>query len=73
MLLKQDFYFHSLGENRPLHIRIPDHGEPPFPVFYFFDGHNLFREMVTIFSEMRMRPTVSHGGWMNIAAPGINR
>ena len=27
-----------------MHIRIPDHGEPPFPVFYFFDGHNLFRD-----------------------------
>ena len=44
MLIKQDFYFNSLGANRPLHIRIPDHGEPPFPVFYFFDGHNLFRD-----------------------------
>ena len=44
MLIKQDFYFNSLGENRPLHIRVPDHGEGPFPVFYFFDGHNLFRD-----------------------------
>ena len=44
MLLKQDFYFNSIGGNRPLHIRIPDHGEPPFPVMYFFDGHNLFRD-----------------------------
>ena len=43
MLLKQDFYFHSIGANRPLHIRIPDQGEPPYPVMYFFDGHNLFR------------------------------
>ena len=44
MLIKQDFYFDSLGAVRPLHIRIPDQGEPPFPVFYFFDGHNLFRD-----------------------------
>ena len=29
MLIKQDFYFNSLGVNRPLHIRITDHGEPP--------------------------------------------
>lgn len=43
MLLKQDFYFNSIGANRPLHIRVPDRGEPPFPVMYFFDGHNLFR------------------------------
>ncbi|MBR3017503.1 MAG: alpha/beta hydrolase [Clostridia bacterium] len=44
MLIKQDYYFHALGANRPLHIRIPDFGEPPFPVIYFFDGHNLFRD-----------------------------
>ena len=43
MLIKQDFYFHSLDAHRPLHIRVPDFGEPPFPVMYFFDGHNLFR------------------------------
>ena len=44
MLLKQDFYFHSISAVRRLHIRIPDHGEPPYPVMYFFDGHNLFRD-----------------------------
>lgn len=42
MLIKQDFYFHSIGADRPLHIRVPDHGEPPYPVMYFLDGHNLF-------------------------------
>ena len=44
MLLKEDFYFESLGASRMLHIRMPDRGEPPYPVFYFFDGHNLFRD-----------------------------
>ncbi len=44
MLIKQDFFFHSLGANRPLHIRLPDRGGGPFPVMYFFDGHNLFRD-----------------------------
>ena len=44
MLLKQDFYFHSISAIRRLHIRIPDHGAPPYPVMYFFDGHNLFRD-----------------------------
>ena len=44
MLIKQDFYFHALDAHRPLHIRLPDVGEPPFPVMYFFDGHNLFRD-----------------------------
>ena len=44
MLIKQDFYFHALDAHRPLHIRMPDVGKPPFPVMYFFDGHNLFRD-----------------------------
>ena len=44
MLLKQDFFFRSLGADRPLHIRVPDEGEGPYPVMYFFDGHNLFRD-----------------------------
>lgn len=44
MIIKQDFYFQSLNAVRPLHIRIPDHGEGPYPVMYFFDGHNLFRD-----------------------------
>ncbi len=42
MLLKQDFWFHHLNAHRPLHLRVPD--EPGrYPVMYFFDGHNLFR------------------------------
>lgn len=44
MIIKQDFYFNSLGANRPLHIRVPDNGNGPFPVMYYFDGHNLFRD-----------------------------
>lgn len=51
MIIKQDFYFNSLGANRPLHIRIPDSGEGPFPVFYFFDGHNLFRDEDATFGK----------------------
>ena len=42
MLIKQDFNFHSINASRMLHIRIPDKGQPPYPVMYFFDGHNLF-------------------------------
>lgn len=43
MRIKQDFYFHHLGANRPLHIWIPD-VSGRFPVMYFFDGHNLFSD-----------------------------
>ena len=43
MLIIEDFYFEHLDAHRPLHIRVPD--EPGrFPVMYFFDGHNLFRD-----------------------------
>ena len=44
MLIKQDFFFHSLGANRPLHLYLPEGATGPFPVMYFFDGHNLFRD-----------------------------
>ncbi len=43
MLIKQDFYFHHLNAHRPLHIWVPD-TPGRFPVMYFFDGHNLFRD-----------------------------
>ena len=51
MIIKQDFYFNSIGADRPLHIRVPDRGEGPFPVFYFFDGHNLFRDEDATFGK----------------------
>ncbi len=51
MIIKQEFYINALGANRPLHIRVPDHGEPPYPVFYFFDGHNLFRDEDATFGK----------------------
>ena len=51
MLIKQIFHFNSINADRQLHIRIPDHGEPPFPAFYFFDGHNLFRNEDATFGK----------------------
>ena len=45
MIIKRDFCYSPNGENRPLHIYLPDgyadSGER-YPVMYFFDGHNLF-------------------------------
>ena len=43
MLIKQDFYFNNLEANRPLHMWIPDR-PGRYPVMYFLDGHNLFRD-----------------------------
>ncbi|MBQ7486067.1 MAG: hypothetical protein IJT77_01070 [Clostridia bacterium] len=46
MLLKRDCYFDAAGANRPLHIWLPDdyaYTDEHYPVMYFFDGHNLYR------------------------------
>lgn len=47
MLIKQDCICTPVDKNRPLHIYLPDdYGESDeqYPVMYFFDGHNLFRD-----------------------------
>ena len=45
MIVKRDFLYTPKGENRPLHIYLPDGYDATderYPVMYFFDGHNLF-------------------------------
>ena len=45
MIVKQPFYFPFAGENRMLHIYLPDdydESDERYPVMYMFDGHNLF-------------------------------
>lgn len=45
MVIKRDFWYGVAGENRCLHIYLPDSyydTEERYPVMYFFDGHNLF-------------------------------
>lgn len=47
MIVKRDFIYTPKGKNRPLHIYLPDDYEESqdrYPVMYFFDGHNLFRD-----------------------------
>ena len=47
MLIKRDMLFTPAGKNRPLHIWLPDGYDScsqRYPVMYFFDGHNLFRD-----------------------------
>lgn len=46
MIEKMDFYFAPAKENRTLHIYLPRgyyQRADRYPVMYFFDGHNLFR------------------------------
>ena len=45
MVIKRDFIYTPNGQNRMLHIYLPDSydsTEERYPVMYFFDGHNLF-------------------------------
>lgn len=45
MIIKQDFWYWPAGQNRTLHIYLPDdyqYSPERYPVMYFFDGHNLF-------------------------------
>ena len=47
MILKKDFPYGPLGANRPAHIHLPrgyEFTDQRYPVMYFFDGHNLFRD-----------------------------
>jgi predicted alpha/beta superfamily hydrolase len=46
MIVKRDFIYPPKNASRPLHIWLPDdydRTEERYPVLYFFDGHNLFR------------------------------
>ena len=47
MIVKRDFHYSPTGQNRPLHIWLPDsydHTDERYPVMYFFDGHNLYSD-----------------------------
>jgi len=47
MIVKRDFIYTPNGKNRPLHIYLPQgyaSSQERYPVMYFFDGHNLFRD-----------------------------
>ena len=47
MIVKRDFIYTPKGANRKLHIWLPenyDRTDECYPVMYFFDGHNLFRD-----------------------------
>lgn len=45
MIIKRDIWYPPMGQNRTLHIYLPDDygvSQVRYPVMYFFDGHNLF-------------------------------
>lgn len=45
MVLKFERFFSPAGENRGIHLYLPDNyyeSQERYPVLYMFDGHNLF-------------------------------
>ncbi|MCD8220858.1 MAG: alpha/beta hydrolase [Clostridiales bacterium] len=45
MVIKFDYYFADAGQNRRIHLYLPDdysRSEERYPVLYMFDGHNLY-------------------------------
>lgn len=47
MIVKRSFIYTPKGKDRPLHIYLPDdydRSDKQYPVMYFFDGHNLYRD-----------------------------
>jgi len=45
MVQKFDYWFPPAGENRRIHLYLPDEykwSQERYPVLYMFDGHNLF-------------------------------
>ena len=47
MLFQEEMDYPAKGEKRRLHVWLPDsydRSEERYPVLYFFDGHNLFRD-----------------------------
>lgn len=54
MIIKHDMYYAPAKQNRMLHIWLPDsydHSRERYPVMYFFDGHNLFRDEDATFGK----------------------
>lgn len=54
MVIKRDFLYSPNGQNRKLHIYLPDsyyETDERYPVMYFFDGHNLYFDEDTTYGK----------------------
>ena len=74
MLIKQDFLYTPKGKNRPLHIWLPDGyhlSQDRYPVMYFFDGHNLFRDEDATYGKSWGMKTFLEGWRKDMIVVGI--
>ena len=54
MVRKFEFRFSTAGENRRIHLYLPDNydcTEERYPVLYMFDGHNLYFDSDATFGK----------------------
>ena len=66
MVLKFDRYFSPAGENRGIHLYLPDdyyECQERYPVLYMFDGHNLFFDSDATFGRcLGLKNFLDHWG-----------
>lgn len=66
MVIKFDRYFSPAGENRGIHLYLPDDyygSQERYPVLYMFDGHNLFFDSDATFGKcLGLKDFLDHWG-----------
>lgn len=66
MVIKFDRYFPPAGENRGIHLYLPDDyygSQEHYPVLYMFDGHNLFFDSDATFGKcLGLKEFLDHWG-----------
>ena len=66
MVLKFERFFSPAGENRGIHLYLPDdyyESQERYPVLYMFDGHNLFFDSDATFGKcLGLKDFLDHWG-----------
>ncbi|MCI7018814.1 MAG: alpha/beta hydrolase-fold protein [Clostridiales bacterium] len=66
MVLKFERFFSPAGENRGIHLYLPDNyyeSQERYPVLYMFDGHNLFFDGDATFGKcLGLKDFLDHWG-----------
>lgn len=74
MIIKKDFIYSPKGKNRPLHIYLPEgysFSRERYPVMYFFDGHNLYRDADATYGKSWGMKDFLDGWGKNMIVVGI--
>ena len=74
MVNKFDYYYSAAGENRRIHLYLPDdyyQSEERYAVLYMFDGHNLFFDGDATFGKSLGLKEFLDGWWKKLIVVGI--